>query len=414
MATSENTVLVQIVTAANLAGIEQAKASLLGFNASTLGLAAGLGVLYAATKSAIDISEGRANAEADLASAIADRNKMDQQANDPKAVANVQKAQENLAKAQQALGLEEDRLSSKRKLTKADLDELKIKNDAVRKAEDELAQASAAVSASHQAQRYDSAVLQQQVTTFIKTNRDYTDSQNDVIDGFAAFVREGIPAKDIQEAMNAALDISISEHIPLSQAILMVQGAESGRAAGLRKLVGIQLENVSATATEADKLATAKHNLDLVSAAYDGARNNVTPLQRKVNDLNNDWQDLANNYGPAVVTELDLVAGALNGVYQKMVDIGNDNDFWAKLQNLLINNLLPLNPATLQAEAVAAKGGSSTGALSSSAHARPNNDLSTGKQMIPGPTFTTYISGASDPAATARAVQRVLRNAMNV
>ena len=362
MATSENTVLVEIVTAANLAGIEQAKAGLLGFNVSTLGLAAGLGVLYAATKSAVDISEARANAEADLKVAIADRNKMQAQADDPKTVAVVQKAQENLAKAQQALGLEEDRLAAKRKLSKVDLDELKIKNDAVTKAEQELAQATVAVSQTHQAQRYDSAVLQQQVTQFISTNRDFISSQTDVVSGFAAFVREGVPAKDIQEAMNAALDISISEHIPLADAISMVQGAESGRAAGLRKLVGIQLENVSATATEADKMATAKHNLDLVAAAYAGAHNNLTPFERKVNDLNNDWQTMANDYGPAVVTGLDLIAGALDGVYQKMVAIGQDNQFWGHLQDLILASPLLSPLVTLHSEmANAAYNTNSTG-----------------------------------------------------
>ena len=408
MAVSENTVLVEIVTAANLAGINAAKTSLLGFNASTLGLAAGLGILYAATKSAIDITEARANAEADLSSAIADRNQMEQQgSSDPKTISAVQKAQEALQKAQQALGLEEDSLSGKRKLTKKDLDELKIKNDAVTAAQQKLAEATQAVSATHQAQRYDSQVLQQQVTEFIGTNRDFISSQSDVIEGYASFVREGVPATDVQEAMNAALDISISEHIPLADAISMVQGAESGRAAGLRRLVGIQLENVSATATEADKLAAAKHNLDLVSAAYDGARNNLTPLQRKVNDLNNDWQDLAKNYGPAVILILDGIATALNGVYNWMVMVGSDGDpsgFWGKLQQFTLglpglHEMAMLHGVSLaEGNAIAQQPGSFAGA----AHAR--GGISKGSTGNTNYTTTINVNAAQDPYSTARQV----------
>lgn len=413
MAASENTVLVEIVTAANLGGIEQAKASLLGFNASTLGLAAGLGLLYAGTKSAIDITLARSGAEADLQNAIKDRNAVDAQVNDPKAVANVQKAQTELAKAQQALGLEEDRLAAKRKLTKADLDELKIKNDAVTKAEQQLTQAVQAVSQSHQGQRYDSAVLQQQVRDFIDTNRDFVSSQTDVVQGYASFVREGVPAKDLTTAMNAALDISISEHIPLSQAVELLQSAEAGRATGLRKLVGIQLENVSATATEAEKAKIASDNLKLVAAAYDKARDNLSPFERKVNDLNNDWQKMANDYGPAAITALDGIAGALDGVYQKMVSIGNDNDFWAKLQTLITHNLLLPAPQDVIDAGIGAAGGGYRPVRSGRQRVVAPDPLS-GEPTQQDVKIFVNNTDPNDPHRLARTIATVLRQASQV
>jgi hypothetical protein len=48
------TVLVEVVTAANMAGIEEAKAGMLGLSASTLGLAAVFGVMYVVIKASVE------------------------------------------------------------------------------------------------------------------------------------------------------------------------------------------------------------------------------------------------------------------------------------------------------------------------------------------------------------------------
>ncbi len=64
-------VLIEIVTAANLAGVKQAKAGFLGMNVATLGLAAGLSILVMGAKSMIDIAEKHDAAMLDLAQAYA-------------------------------------------------------------------------------------------------------------------------------------------------------------------------------------------------------------------------------------------------------------------------------------------------------------------------------------------------------
>ena len=64
-------VLIEIVTAANLAGVEAAKTSFLGMNAATLGLAASLGVLVLAGKSAIENTEAMNKAHLSLQQATA-------------------------------------------------------------------------------------------------------------------------------------------------------------------------------------------------------------------------------------------------------------------------------------------------------------------------------------------------------
>ena len=333
MAASNDRVLIEIVTAANMAGIEQAKTSFLGLGASTLGLAAGLGILYEGTKSAIQISEAHANAEADLANAIKDRNAM----------------------------------------------------------------AGKAV--------YDQEKLRVQTGDFITTNRDFVSSQTDVIDGYAAFIREGVPANDVQKAMNAALDISISEHIPLSQAVELLQAAESGRATGLKKLVGIQLENVKATGSQAEKAKTAHDNLQLVAQAYDGARNSLTPLQKQVNDLNNDWQTMATDYGPAAVKGLDLIAGALDGLYQKMVLVGSNGDptgFWGHLQQLVLGLPVISEVAAVNSQTQRLYAQANSATYSSNVHAR--GGPAGQQQAARTQNVTINVNATQDPYSTARQV----------
>src|SRR5215467_8130011 len=106
MATVNDSVLVEIVTAANLAGINAVRAGLFGLNPAMLALAATVGSVYEIGKAAVENSERQAESEANLANAIKDRNAM--QGNDPRTTADLAKAQADLAKAQQALGLEED------------------------------------------------------------------------------------------------------------------------------------------------------------------------------------------------------------------------------------------------------------------------------------------------------------------
>src|SRR5437764_13614806 len=61
--------LIEIVTAANMAGVEQAQAGFLKLNAATLGLSADLGVMVVVGKSAIENTEAQEKAHKSLSQA---------------------------------------------------------------------------------------------------------------------------------------------------------------------------------------------------------------------------------------------------------------------------------------------------------------------------------------------------------
>jgi hypothetical protein len=191
---------------------------------------------------------------------------------------------------------------------------------------------------------------QAQIDEFIKTNRRYISDQSEVVDGYAALIREGVSVANTNKDMAIALNIAAVQNISLSDAVSMLQRAEEGRMVGLKKLVGITLEAIPATASLSEKQAIVARNMAIVAAAYKNGTDALTPLQTAEDSLGNTWQDLAHKYGPAVidemaaiVLEIDKDIPAWDGFLNKINNVGNQLIAAGKLadQNAMkINNAL--------------------------------------------------------------------------
>jgi hypothetical protein len=202
------------------------------------------------------------------------------------------------------------------------------------------------------------------VDHFISSNKQYVSSQAEVVDSYAALVRQGLPAKKAQDDLSLALDLSTLKHIPLVAATTLLQQAEMGRGKGLVAL-GINMkdypvlmesqtqatkkeeaaqkavEKAQAAYTAAVKAhgpasaqaqgaavtlhdATGKlaeaHNYaaeraaasaaihDILHQRLDKGREATAALTEKQNELGNTWQTFAHKTGPPLVDLLSKAA----------------------------------------------------------------------------------------------------------
>jgi hypothetical protein len=216
----------------------------------------------------------------------------------------IAKATEAHATAQRHLAEVEAGMPTKHKATALELMHLQ---DAQQKATDtanKLAEAQAKLGESTNATFVDTAGLHAEIQNFIKTNSGAISSLADVTTGYASLVREGIPAKDLTRDMGIALNIAAAEGIPLSDAVGKLQSAEAGRSVGLKKLVGVTLETVPATATLAEKEAILERNMVKAQAAFDGATAAIPPMTQNSNKLSVIWQTLADKDGPSLTKSI--------------------------------------------------------------------------------------------------------------
>jgi hypothetical protein len=168
------------------------------------------------------------------------------------------------------------------------------------------------------------------LNTFIDTNRAYISDQSEVVDGYAALLRSGIPVAEAQKDMNRALDLAALKNISVQEATNLLILAEHGRTRGL-----IDLGITTAKYTDAQgNVINQGKNMALVMAEVDqrtaGARDTTTQTTQATNKLSNDWQDIANNVGPPL---LSLLAGVLQGadfLVQKLKELGANKD-WANV-----------------------------------------------------------------------------------
>ncbi len=309
-------VLVEIVTAANMAGIEQAKAGMLGLGVGTMALAVGLGLAIAAGKSMVQISEDMAHSEGDLASAINARNTAAFQtpAPDPAVLKEVTKATTAHEAALLSLTKMELGLANVHKQTALQAYNLAAAHAKVADTAAALAAAQAKLGETTQATFVDTNGLNVEIQNFIKKNAGYISSLSEVTTGYASLVREGVPAKDLTRDMTIAVEISAAENISLSDAVGKLQSAEAGRSVGLKKLVGVTLETVPATATLAEKEAILERNMVKVNAAFAGATAAIPPLTQNSNKLSIIWQELSLKDGPNLtkgITDMEnsIIAG---------------------------------------------------------------------------------------------------------
>lgn len=291
MATANDRVLIEIITAANMAGVAEAKAGFLGLTPTALGYGVVLGGLYMAGKSAIQIADEQAAAHTNLATAI--------------------------------------------KNTGGNVDE-----------------------------------INNQVQTFLDTNKQLYTSQGDVVQGFAAFVREGVPASRLTKDMATALDIAAAQGISLNDAVLLLQAAEAGRIVGLKKMVGLTLEAIPAHDTLAQKEAIAEKNIDKVAAAYKGSAVNQAELKKNTDELGNSWQSFATGPGQQLIGAMSNAVG----ITDLLITLLGEQKFWDGVsanairvgRDILNNFTAPLQEALAAAEGIAGFIGQETTAQPSS------------------------------------------------
>lgn len=195
------------------------------------------------------------------------------------------------------------------------------------------------------------------VGAFLEAHPRLYSSQSDVIEGFAAFVREGVPANRLTEDMTTAMDISAAEDISLTDAVGLLQSAEAGRTVGLKKMVGQTLETTKASDTLAQKEAIAQANIDIVSARYKGSADAMSDLAKNTDEMGNHWQDFADGPGQQLVRALTFTVHEAN----ELIDTLSSQSFWDGLDRFIIdmgkaietNYILPLRTALDAAQGAA-------------------------------------------------------------
>lgn len=347
-------------------GVDSAVGNLIGTfgkaNLAMAGVAAGLGLIVVGGKSFIDISEAMQHANGNLKAAVDSYNLA--LGTSTSTVIDAAKHAAELEKAQSAQVTTQDALLiSHNGLTTAQL----AYTDAVKKHGASSQEALKASLALQDAQiRYNEALtsakqatdaltkaqqVQDQVITgatqslekvtkaanaFIAANRENISSQAEVLNGFASFIREGETLEATQKAMTLAMNIAAVENISLADAVDKVQGVEAGRAIGLKRLVGVTLEAIPASATLAEKQAIIAHNMDIASASFDHGTDSLTSTQKATNKLSNDWQDLAQRGGPPLIGMMDAVIDRADKIYGGLDALGKNDAWWHNLNNGLV------------------------------------------------------------------------------
>lgn len=351
-------VLIEIMTAANMAGVEQADAGMLGLGMTFASATILMGGAALAMKSMIQISEEHTQAEGNLTAAMKARN-----AEAGKILPESAKVQLEIAKATKAhadavahlaalergtyvpatqlterqlfnLHLAEERVARTTGQARVDaLTRLSLLQDDYNKKVHAAGTHVGNLSAAQQKVIDTAAKLallqgtvgvqtklvginveevRKSLEKFLVTNADFISSQNEVITGYATFIREGVAAKDISGLMTTALNIQAAEGGTLTDAINTLQAAEAGRNIGLKKAVGIILEAIPVNATYAEKQAIIARNLKLVSDAYKGSTAAITPLKIAQDHLATSWEKLSEKDGPALTATLTQIVNFIN------------------------------------------------------------------------------------------------------
>ena len=326
-------ILIEIVTAANLAGINTIKKGMLGLKPGTLALAAGLGLIVVAGKSAVSITEKHDKAQQDL---------------------------------EQALSSTGSKAETVRSQFNDNADAIKAANDWIDK--------------------------------FTDSNRAYIPVQSDVIEGYAILTRSGLTQTEVQKDMNRALDLAALKHIPLLDAINLVNGAEHGRVRGLVDLGITSAKYVDSSG----KVVDANHNMTKVMAELDDktahGRDTLTATEKATNRLSGDWEEMANIVGPPLLGLFDGIVNGADWILRKLKELGENKD-WIKgvsaafgiWQNLVLGIAHQIGLIVSAIDWVITNAGKIPGWLTSS---KPNTGPGGGKPPFPG-AVSGYIKSAA-------------------
>ncbi len=228
-------VLIEIVTAANLAGVKQAKAGFLGMTPATLGLAAALGVVVYVGKAAIENYKAQEEANLSLTQAVEANNA--EVGKSSTIHRDVSKQIAANTAAQRHLAEVEAGMPTKHAATTLQLMHLQ---DAQKKAADTaraLAAAQKPVIDRATNQTIVFAQLRADLESFLTTNKRFIANQYDTETALGAIVRAGNNEKDAMRLLNDALDLSAIKHEDVTAAAksLVLVEAGNGRVAARRR-----------------------------------------------------------------------------------------------------------------------------------------------------------------------------------
>jgi len=338
-------------------GVDQAVGSMISSfgraDVALAGVAAGLGIIAVGAKSMLDIYEKQHEATNSLKQAV-DAHNASLGVTD-KVVVDVTKQHDALIKTQNAANLSQMAYTAAVKAHGANsiqaqaaaihLQDAHIKLTAAQEA---LTHAQDAGSMTLRGNTINLQQYQEQIDSFIRSNRAYISDQAEVIGGYAKLTRAGIDQSQVQLDMNRAIDIAALKHISLSEAVDLVNQAEHGR---LRGLIDLGISTTKYTDAQGNLVAGSK-NVQLAFEELDQrtkrGRDTLTETQQISNRLSMDWQDLAKKGGPVLETELDLILRKVDDIYNAFDRIGKDDHLWATISNRLVDMAKGLRSVALQ------------------------------------------------------------------
>lgn len=319
-----------------MAGVKEAKAGLLSFNPLALAAGLALGGLVVAGIDAIKISREHFKAQENLNAAIAHSARVISPTiaatkAHAKALADLAAMQRGTyipathlsqlevmrlqdAEARVAATTGQARINAQRRLAELQVEyagkvhgaSVQVGNLAA--AQKRVSDTAAAMGKNIKIAGVNQKVVEDSLAQFMQTNRDFISNQNDVINSYAALVREGVKAKDLSRLMTIALNIQAVEGGTLADAVSKVQQAEVGRNRGLATAVGLTLQAVPASASYAEKQKIIAYNLRQVERAYKDGTKAVDPLTRETNKLKTSWENIAEIAGPELIGVLSGIA----------------------------------------------------------------------------------------------------------
>jgi len=252
--------------------------------------------------------------------------------------------------------------------------------------------------------RVNTKLAQDDLYAFIQANRDFISNNNDVINAWANLTREGVKQKDISHLMSIAMNIQATEGGTLTDAVTKLQQAEIGRNRGLATQVGLVLKAIPAHATLAQKEKIVAENIAAITKAYGDQPPKLDPLVVATNHLKTDWENIAEKYGPDLITQIAGVAEAIDKGLPSWLN-------WATTAGNVVSQLLALIPLAHQAGWNATSGLFPNDAAGGATpqHTRPVPGAVGAGGLIHHRPVTINVNGAHNPAATARAVTQQLR-----
>jgi hypothetical protein len=341
MTTANDRILIQIVTAANMAGVDAAKAGFLGLAPPALALAAILGLAIFVGKAAVANYNDQQAALNGLKQAVDAYNESAGKmipTTDAQAAA-IAKATDAEGKALESLTISQNAVS-KAQLT---YDEAVKKHgptsDAARNAYLPLADAQMRAKTAQEALADSQTALtaaqtaaipvmggtpillsqlNDQFDRWLNNNKQYVPNQYDARDALAAAVRAGNDQIDSMRMLNDSLDLATIKHEDVSAAMQTLILAEAGNAKGLKAL-GITTAEYNAimksTLSDADKHAAL---MALIETHTKDGRKATDDMSSSQKALNTNWQNFTSSIGPGVTTGLGDIYRLLDFGVQKL------------------------------------------------------------------------------------------------